>query len=1555
MFPDRPIAMLLRYRAAGPEVRLGPLISGNWSRELKQRLKETFVVFQVVKMSGSEIETWTAEQVHQWLLTEVKVHPDCADRFTEEEVMGESLVLFEKKDILDMGIKHGPAAKILCYLKTVKAGGGHQSEFPAYVETWTKEQVALWLQQHVKVYAKYADCCLKEDVSGDCLVCFSKQDFLDLGVKSGPAVKILGELRQLNTKPEPQLEPGTHQREAPKPEPSVAKPSQKQPEPQTVPPRRKELGGESRPTGRKEKETSAVEAAPAGSDITVKIQRVLGGLLEKDLKLFHFYLRGHKEPGTEPFSAGELEKKDSVDTAVLLRDRYGAAAPWVTAETLSEIGQQNLALQLEQHISQLEQQHPSRDVLRTETHQGHKLKTLLTCGGSSLDSYDRFVVVVNRSSPEQVQYLQFLSRLDLFCVLDFDPNSVCPGGLCHSYKELRVANLHTPAQFQGQTEAVIKKLNLFKQTSWIFCNGRHDLDSDPDKELDYRSWLRKRCRDVEQLVSFICSPDVFPQGRCLIIFLLLSALDSEKNPLFDTYKSFIKNTEEANIINLCHSRKTYLKWKELIQEKCDFDIDHLSIYDLSLSEINGTIMGLGPQSQASARLLPSAGSSAVVLTKKDEDLLTALDVLCLNECENVYDESSTEFKKFRVEVEEKFYRGAQVRWWNFYFCDRDKEQPFIKRDKYEPVKRMVRSQRDSKEACVLLNLYHAPSCGGTTLVKHVMWDLRHEFRCTVLKDKTLPKAEVSSQVRHLMKLESEKLCPVLLLVDDSKETDLYDLVTCIRQTVEDFTSMTVDAQNCQVIVLNCVRSQTPKDLFRQNNQTKNQFMTDKLTQQEQMDFDKKLYDLKETHEKPESFYSFMVMKSNFDKEYTRKLARDTLENFEFSSKEGRLFGFLALLNTYVAKSEMALSLCEDFFQMKVLRLPEDSVLDRMKPLSNLLIVDRVEDWGGYKGVRILHHAIASACLDELEGSYSLKASDIVMEMLHCDLFFSSGVVKHRLTLAIQRMLIERQRKKDVDERQLFSLLIDKVHSQEGRQAVQQILEEASARFETSASIPQALARYLYKYVRDFPEALKWAEKAKNVKENIFTNDTIGQVHKSNLRSNMDREKQETSHSPEDLQKNLEVAMKGMKAFHRAQELADREDEPQEEMPDDDSEDYPRNSYNYYGNVSMLEIALLVFEILSRLPFFEKHNPMKKKYLQSFLGGKIPITSVYKENSEINNKYVDIIREHHQFLVDLKSKVKELFENLNCYFTYIKVNSKFDMMNHRTVSENFKKYVELFCTTPEERREEQENKSSLNLKLDIEERKLFLERNQADTFSGILQHLDKPPEEVERITECYAFLQGKIDNQRQRTQMQINYVLSNIVLYHLKPKSKHVKKYRDLRILLNEILQDVGLNHLFPDPYYLALLLFWPSPTENNTEIPKYVSLIRKSSHKNLYKLFQRRSTIAHFYLGKEEGLKRLFSKPSLDADFLPELRRDALAQLWRNGDIFKEEAIVRRLHRVRGTTEQGEVYANYGTQKIPVRPAHIGGIRSGFSTEKVSFFIGFAINGPLAYDIKYEN
>ncbi|CAL8261882.1 unnamed protein product [Arctogadus glacialis] len=792
-----------------------------------------------------EIEKWTKEEVCQWLTTRVKVSPTVAHRFFEGEVLGEYIKFFDKGDILDLTEEHGTAVKITAHLELLKQGHTFQSPCPEYVERWSREQVYQWITEYAQIDGKHADQLREGHVSGDCLVCFQKQDFLDLKVPTGPAVKILAMLRGLKNNPEPVLNAAvntstsqeeaatssqprsrkkphkkgkkaseaaipTQQKtessrtEAPRTEaPRTVTPRTETPRteaPRTVTPRtetpRTEAPGTVTPgtvtprtptawteaprTETPGTETPRTEAPWTVTPRTVTPRRetpwtpitaplpardpgppdpvqhdtartLLLGILEDlgkgDLKKFIFHLRELRMCSNDAIPQSRLEAKDPTDLADVLLQHYGPdTALQAMLRVLPMIPRQDLMEDLKLKMGQLKQQCGPKDGLRREANQGEKLKNLLTCGGNSLCYYNEFVVVVNKSAPQQLEHLEFLKTLKLFCVLDFDPNSAAIDGLCHSYGKSRVANKHEPALYVGETGDVIKKLNLYKQTSWVFCNGREDLDSESCKVLDYKTWFRKACRDVEQLVSFVCKPEVLLHGRTLIIFLLLSPVLSEKDPIFDTYNAFYKNTEGENIISICESQSTFEKWKLMVEWKFDSDISQQAVWELSLSEINGTVKALGPLDQSSDRLLPSSDSSFIVLTQKQKDLMTALDILCVNQCEKIHDEHSTVFHDFKIRVEEEFFRGGKVKWWNFYLCEKPKAKPFIKRDKYEKLKQMIKSQSDqSVDVCSLLNLFHHPGCGGTTLAMHVMWALRRQFRCAVLKDNTLPHPEIAIQ------------------------------------------------------------------------------------------------------------------------------------------------------------------------------------------------------------------------------------------------------------------------------------------------------------------------------------------------------------------------------------------------------------------------------------------------------------------------------------------------------------------------------------------------------------------------------------------------------------------------------------------------------------------------------------------------------------------------------------------------------------------------------------------------------------------------------------------
>jgi len=69
------------------------------------------------------------------------------------------------------------------------------------MDDWTREDVRQFLMK-LKVPQKYADMLYNEDVSGASLIFFDKQDFLDLGLKHGPAVQIVKTVALFNKSPE---------------------------------------------------------------------------------------------------------------------------------------------------------------------------------------------------------------------------------------------------------------------------------------------------------------------------------------------------------------------------------------------------------------------------------------------------------------------------------------------------------------------------------------------------------------------------------------------------------------------------------------------------------------------------------------------------------------------------------------------------------------------------------------------------------------------------------------------------------------------------------------------------------------------------------------------------------------------------------------------------------------------------------------------------------------------------------------------------------------------------------------------------------------------------------------------------------------------------------------------------------------------------------------------------------------------------------------------------------------------------------------------------------
>ncbi|XP_068186345.1 sterile alpha motif domain-containing protein 9-like [Antennarius striatus] len=480
--------------------------------------------------------------------------------------------------------------------------------------------------------------------------------------------------------------------------------------------------------------------------------------------------------------------------------------------------------------------------------QGSQLIQTITGGSKSLDesSFDHYVIVTNKSHPPQLESMGFLIELNPFVVLDFDPES-SKHGLHHYFTQHRTVNSLLPQEYK-ESPPVEDESRSNQPTSWIFCNGgyENELPSDIDR------WSKEKGHSVEAVAHLLCQ-DVLPKKRVLVVFLLLSTVSNEIDPLVKTLMTFFQELKGTNqILCICDCKNGFTSWRDKINVQRRIDVTGRCVYELNLAEVNDTILSLSSKHQTK-HVLSSVGGSKVFLDRNFENSLDTLDVLCVNQCVGQSED--------KLATEEDFYKGEEVSWWNFYYSEQPGSTPFIKRDKLNFMVEHIPDMCSRRRACVLFNLLHAPRCGGTTLAKHALWILRDKFRCAVLKDRDFEFPEVAEQVVNLLTYKNEKhlpQVPVLLMVD--RFVDKEEVLDLQKMIEKECMKKNIQSRSAQVIILNCMRSESADEI--EINDTI--FLKDNLSDNEKKLFEDKLVEIEETHKNAQqTFDGFMFIKNNF--------------------------------------------------------------------------------------------------------------------------------------------------------------------------------------------------------------------------------------------------------------------------------------------------------------------------------------------------------------------------------------------------------------------------------------------------------------------------------------------------------------------------------------------------------------------------------------------------------------------------------------------------------------------------------------------------------------------
>ncbi|XP_028969360.2 sterile alpha motif domain-containing protein 9-like [Esox lucius] len=1175
--------------------------------------------------------------------------------------------------------------------------------------------------------------------------------------------------------------------------------------------------------------------------------------------------------------------------------------------------------------------------------QGSRLSEMITGGSQSLDksNYERYVIVTNKSHLVQLESLEFLLELNPTAVLDFDPETT-KSGLKKHFEDKSTINVHLPVKYKitEAVEDIACKLKLTRNISWILCNG--GIEREMPSEVD--DWLIEKGASVRDVISFLCRKDVLPHTRFLVVFLLLSTVSEKMDPLLETFSIFwqeLRGTEQ--ILCICENEDAFTCWKDLIETRYGLDIKKRSIYELSFAEVNGTILSLLSDNRKSSRFLPCGGGSKVMLKKKVETSLDTLNVLCVNQCEGGNEDKSL--------IEETFYKGGKVSWWNFYFSEQPGSMPFIKRDKFDFIVDTILPLLNSlRKACVSFNLFHLTGCGGTTLGMHVLWTLKDKYRCAVLKDRTADHAVVAEQVVNLLMYETTEQSsriPVLLMLDDFEEMeDTYDLQMLIEK---ECVKRKIGSKSPQVILLNCMMT----EFWEKAESTEDAvFIGNNLSEMEQRQFEKKLEEIEKTYKNADTFYAFMIMKKNFAPEYIQGVARNTLKSFSIRHKQAQLIAVLALLNVYCKGATLSVSLCEEFLDLQAKpHCGSSDVKAGFGKFSTLVTCCTEEGTVVFEAVRMIHSSMAEHCLRELTSTYSVTKAEITDLLLTTEKFYECIQGRDKLKKDVHTMLVKRQHLVKGEDSQ-FSPLIQDI-SKETPGVEENVLFNAAKRFEKDAIIFQLLARYQYLKKRDFREAKDWAKNAKELsKDNSYIYDTSAQVIKHELKSEIQSDKEDLI-KPEKLKDYLRMAQSATESFRETQVIAKKEATLRIQNKRDNS------PYNTAGCLGEIQVAVIIIEILEKIPVFSSGN-VRHDILSEVLSGRTTIQKVKMNDSKVSKhaSYYHILQEFDELLHSLRYNMKKHFDFLDNF--HVNLSHRFtlkDSREERTQQELFRcfqRYSELFCKM--DSTELMKNKN-LSIKLQIHKGRQFLEMKKADTHSGILNCLSNgtPADIMVEVVRKYAFILSHTPESDRSVRDKVNLIYANVVLSCVKPESQHLRPYKLLIDLLCKVLQGQIPYGESLALYFIAVAMMWPTeivmsqPVESQ-KVAIYVSQMRTSFWNEMKSVFNGKSPVVHFFLGKKQGYAHLVHLREIERCVSS---KENFASLWQNGKIWKHERVKELLCRVTGEVQRKYILVdtrNVGSkiELIPMNKSQLCGKLEG---AKVSFVIGFSMKGPLAFDI----
>uniref|UniRef100_K7GGU8 Sterile alpha motif domain-containing protein 9-like n=1 Tax=Pelodiscus sinensis TaxID=13735 RepID=K7GGU8_PELSI len=1210
----------------------------------------------------------------------------------------------------------------------------------------------------------------------------------------------------------------------------------------------------------------------------------------------------------------EDSNKVTFDRMPVLYQRVGAKSEPIKTEELVTFIQ---GLQEKDVRREKAESSSNEDPMEISQNLGRKLSVLFTDGKNYMNDSLWYILVTNRCGKEDLKFVSFLMRMNIFCVFDFDENSNV-SGLYAKYKEHHATRSHFLQNYSNETKMSTtefqKHLGLFDHTSWIFCNGRSDFRGN-EKSCDEDTWIRTKKKYLKKAVSFICD-EILPKGSFVVLFLLFSPVEK---PIVDTFQEFYTEMNGMDyIICIAESKENYEKWANLAQASCNIEtLQERSIVGMKLSHVDATIQNMMP-STVCPRHLPVSTKGLCVLPTLEEEKMFSLEILCADQCDDIkLDLLST---KEIQEIEQTFYQGRKVSWKNFWLADKGSCGEVIERETCEEVHKILDDilyGNRIRYSVAKIKIFHQPGSGGSTIARQVLWKRRKDLRCAVVKS-TYPVATVCQHAVNFREYDENDMknsLPVLLLVEDYDEDYLDELKNDLMDAMAARRSHF--SKPC-FILMGCKRSNVPEKLCKAS-PLDTVAVTHKLTDQEKHLFKTKLEKLKKQKDfKPEFILTFVLMSEEFNETYVREFVEHLLQGIDLSSPVTNLMRYVALLNFYVHNSYISLSHCEAFLGLGAYtekRLREYDFKNNLSEQARVIFIELRENTTCISSVHIIHYLVAKEILYQLSGSQ--PQSQIAMKLLQEKVLLHHRFGREEFVKFIRDLFIRRDKKSRGDNTDsLFSPFIEHVCKVENSEKAIEVLKAAYECLGKDAFFAQQLARLHYNHEK-FEDADFWAGVAKShLPNDSFILDTEGQVFRKWI---------------------IEIALKAMKCFRAAQQAAKAEIDNM-------------NNAGYFGEV---EVGCRLLKFLSTLEVFPRNPQGEHSELVRYL-----LTDYIPE--EIKKPWGKL----HSRLKGLRDNIYNALDWISEDISYFQTDK-----NQEKEDEEAKEAKEEQVYNPRKwlKRQSEVYAKFFTSKCLLGEnnaepvtqlvRRMNIYKYGGGTVTTILSFLSDSKEKrsVEKLEQIINFFPADPLKERLEDIDLINYILCHITLACLAPGSSKLLPFQTLRALSNRFFKQ--RRTAFPaSAHFLLTLLYWPddaldkepNPDKDDILLSALQTMKRMHDIKVKNVAPRKKKIYTHFFLGKGTGLRKIVHKTRIDKLIDGSLNDRRMK--WQHGDVWNIGKIRDVLRRVSGWTENGKLFVRGHVGQIHILALHYESVPQG--NENVTFYLGFSFNGLVAHDIQ---